>query len=118
MDRPTEGFFTLGVAGDYPSQQLQSVLGEARQIVEAALAGGGGALDREALCIRAGRAAWSIRVDVHVVDDGGNVLDAVHLATVCTPHLSSLSSYLHPVTEINFKNSIRWVRCVTLDGQT
>jgi exosome complex component RRP45 len=40
------------------------------------------ALDTEALCIVAGAKAWSIRCDIHVLDHGGNVIDAAALATV------------------------------------
>lgn len=40
------------------------------------------AIDVEALCILVGRKVWSIRVDIHVLDDVGNVIDAAVLATV------------------------------------
>lgn len=34
------------------------------------------AIDTEALCIVAGEKVWSIRVDIHVLDHGGNLTDA------------------------------------------
>ena len=34
------------------------------------------AIDTEALCIVAGEKVWSIRVDLHVLDHGGNLTDA------------------------------------------
>jgi exosome complex component RRP45 len=43
------------------------------------------AIDVEALCILVGRKVWSIRVDIHVLDDVGNVIDAAVLATVRRP---------------------------------
>ena len=39
------------------------------------------AIDLESLCVQAGRYVWSIRVDVHILDHDGNVLDASLLAT-------------------------------------
>jgi hypothetical protein len=40
------------------------------------------AIDREALCIITGKKVWSIRCDMHVLDHGGNIIDAVALATM------------------------------------
>ncbi len=40
------------------------------------------AIDTEALCIVAGVKVWSVRVDIHVLDHGGNLTDAASLATV------------------------------------
>lgn len=34
------------------------------------------AIDTEALCIVAGEKVWSIRVDIHILDHGGNLTDA------------------------------------------
>ena len=39
------------------------------------------AIDTESLCIIAGKKVWSVRCDVRVLDDGGNALDCVSLAT-------------------------------------
>jgi exosome complex component RRP45 len=39
-------------------------------------------LDVEALCVVAGEKVWSLRCDIHVLDDAGNVIDAATLATV------------------------------------
>jgi exosome complex RNA-binding protein Rrp42 (RNase PH superfamily) len=41
-----------------------------------------GAVDTEALCVVAGRAAWALRVDVTVLDHGGNLVDACVLAAL------------------------------------
>ncbi len=40
------------------------------------------AIDTEALCIRAGEKVWAVQIDVHVLDDGGNLIDAASIATV------------------------------------
>ena len=40
------------------------------------------AIDTEALCLIAGKSVWAIRVDVHVLNAMGNVLDACVAATV------------------------------------
>jgi len=41
-----------------------------------------GAVDREALCIVAGQKVWSIRLDVHFLDDEGNLVDCACIASV------------------------------------
>ena len=38
--------------------------------------------DTEALCIVAGEKVWQLRVDVHILDHGGNVIDAAALAAI------------------------------------
>lgn len=40
------------------------------------------AIDTEGLCILAGSQVWSIRLDIHVLDDEGNVLDCACLAAI------------------------------------
>ena len=40
------------------------------------------AIDTEALCIVAGEKAWSIHCEIHVLDDGGNIVDATCFATI------------------------------------
>ncbi|SCV66961.1 BQ2448_5607 [Microbotryum intermedium] len=39
-------------------------------------------VDREALCIVAGQRVWSIRVDVHFLNDQGNLLDCASIAAI------------------------------------
>jgi len=43
---------------------------------------GSRAVDTEALCIQGGVKVWSIRVDVHALNDGGNLLDACAIAAL------------------------------------
>ncbi|GAX79778.1 hypothetical protein CEUSTIGMA_g7218.t1 [Chlamydomonas eustigma] len=40
------------------------------------------AIDQEALCVLAGRKVWALRVDCHVLDHGGNLVDACCLAAL------------------------------------
>ncbi|KAK4115339.1 ribosomal protein S5 domain 2-like protein [Canariomyces notabilis] len=54
-----------------------------------------GALDTESLCLVAGQKCWSVRVDVHVLSHGGNLIDAACLAVV-----ASLRHFRKPDTSI------------------
>lgn len=49
------------------------------------------AVDTESLCILSGRSVWSIRVDIHILDNYGNLVDAANLAA-----LAALLSYRRP----------------------
>ncbi|KAG6549129.1 hypothetical protein Mapa_009355 [Marchantia paleacea] len=49
------------------------------------------AVDTESLCVLAGRAAWQIRLDIHILDNGGNLVDVANIAA-----LAALSSYRRP----------------------
>jgi len=40
------------------------------------------AVDTEALCILAGRKVWQIRLDVHILDHQGNMIDCANLAAI------------------------------------
>eukprot|EP00126_Sphaerothecum_destruens_P008568 Sdes_comp20264_c0_seq2m13750 len=40
-------------------------------------------LDTESLCVVAGDKVWCVRVDVHVLDDCGNMLDCAFMSVVC-----------------------------------
>lgn len=42
----------------------------------------GGSIDAEALCVQAGSWVWRLHVDVSLLDDGGNAIDACDLAAV------------------------------------
>jgi exosome complex component RRP45 len=34
------------------------------------------------LCIIAGKKVWALRIDIHVIDNDGNLLDASHIAAI------------------------------------
>ncbi|XP_074586629.1 exosome complex component RRP45A-like isoform X1 [Curcuma longa] len=40
------------------------------------------AVDMESLCVVAGKLVWSIRVDLHIIDNGGNLVDAANVAAL------------------------------------
>jgi hypothetical protein len=48
---------------------------------------------QESLCIAGGKLVWSLRVDCHVLDHGGNLVDACALATI-----AALLSFRRPVS--------------------
>ncbi|CAN6251868.1 unnamed protein product [Urochloa humidicola] len=49
------------------------------------------AVDMESLCVVAGKHVWSVRVDLHILDNGGNLIDAANIAA-----LASLSTFRRP----------------------
>ncbi|EIE24265.1 exoribonuclease PH component of the exosome [Coccomyxa subellipsoidea C-169] len=53
------------------------------------------AIDQEALCVLAGHRVWSLSIDVHVLDNGGNLADACMLCT-----LAALMAFRRPDTEV------------------
>ncbi|KAK4441440.1 Exosome complex component RRP45B [Sesamum alatum] len=40
------------------------------------------AVDTESLCVVAGKWVWSIRLDLHILDNGGNLVDAANIAAL------------------------------------
>ncbi|GAA5871619.1 hypothetical protein JCM8547_007099 [Rhodosporidiobolus lusitaniae] len=86
-DRPYEGFLTLSTeispmasaAYEAGRQSEDEIL--MTRLLEKALRRSN-AVDREALCIVAGQKVWSIRVDVHFLDDEGNLLDCASIAAI------------------------------------
>ncbi|KAF7088970.1 hypothetical protein CFC21_092036 [Triticum aestivum] len=49
------------------------------------------AVDMESLCVVAGKHVWSVRVDLHVLDNEGNLIDAANIAA-----LAALSTFRRP----------------------
>lgn len=86
-ERPSEGFLQFNTELS-PMASTQFEPGrptedsiEISRIIERALKTSR-AIDTEALCIATGEKVWSIRVDLHVVDDGGNVKDCAGIAAI------------------------------------
>ncbi|KAK4332687.1 Exosome complex component RRP45 [Rhodotorula toruloides] len=86
-DRPYEGFVNL-VTEISPMASAAYEAGRASEdevlmtrLLEKALRRSN-TVDREALCIVAGQKVWSIRVDVHFLDDEGNLLDCASIAAM------------------------------------
>lgn len=40
------------------------------------------AIDTESLCVLAGKLVWAIRIDLHILDNGGNLVDAANIAAL------------------------------------
>uniref|UniRef100_A0A1D1XNM4 Protein ECERIFERUM 7 n=1 Tax=Anthurium amnicola TaxID=1678845 RepID=A0A1D1XNM4_9ARAE len=40
------------------------------------------AVDMESLCVVSGRFVWAVRVDLHILDNGGNLIDAANIAAL------------------------------------
>ncbi|WVZ59596.1 hypothetical protein U9M48_009715 [Paspalum notatum var. saurae] len=49
------------------------------------------AVDMESLCVVAGKHVWSVRVDLHILDNGENLIDAANIAA-----LAALSTFRRP----------------------
>ncbi|KAL9431862.1 hypothetical protein AB3S75_026961 [Citrus x aurantiifolia] len=49
------------------------------------------AVDTESLCVLAGKLVWAIRIDLHILDNGGNLVDAANIAA-----LAALLMYRRP----------------------
>lgn len=61
----------------------------------------GRAVDMESLCVITGQRVWNIRVDVHILGDDGNVLDAVMLST-----LASLTDFRRPDVQVSAEQEV------------
>ncbi|KAF8412754.1 hypothetical protein HHK36_000724 [Tetracentron sinense] len=57
------------------------------------------AVDTESLCVLAGKLVWSIRVDLHILDNGGNLVDAANVAA-----LASLLTFRRPECTLGGEN--------------
>ncbi|MED6179566.1 hypothetical protein PIB30_001858 [Stylosanthes scabra] len=40
------------------------------------------AVDTESLCVLSGKLVWAIRIDIHILDNGGNLVDAANIAAL------------------------------------
>ncbi|KAI8470908.1 MAG: exoribonuclease PH component of the exosome [Monoraphidium minutum] len=67
---------------------------EIARIVERAIKQSG-AVDMEALCVLPGRKVWSLRVDIHILDHCGNLVDAATLAA-----LAALAAFRKPQVSV------------------
>lgn len=57
------------------------------------------AVDMESLCVVAGKSVWSIRVDLHILDNGGNLIDAANIAA-----LAALLTFRRPECTVGGEN--------------
>lgn len=86
-DRPTEGLLSFSVElskmaeESVGAQRSPPIAIEIARIIEREFKDTQ-ALDSEALCIVAGEKVWQLRVDIFLLDHGGNLTDAAALAAV------------------------------------
>ncbi|CAH0473274.1 unnamed protein product [Peronospora belbahrii] len=118
-DRPTEGFLQFSVelspmASPNFESSASASRGAASSIIAAELARlvergirESRALDTEALAVVAGEKVWAITCHVHVVDHGGNLMDAASLAAI-----AALMHYRRP--EVAVKEGTRGTGDVTV----
>ncbi|OAY79401.1 Protein ECERIFERUM 7 [Ananas comosus] len=57
------------------------------------------AVDMESLCVVAGKSVWAIRVDLHILDNGGNLIDAANIAA-----LAALLTFRRPECTVGGDN--------------
>ncbi|GLU19302.1 hypothetical protein SLE2022_355610 [Rubroshorea leprosula] len=86
-DRPNEG--TLSIFTEFspmadpsfePGRPGESAV-ELGRIVDRGLRESR-AVDTESLCVLAGKLVWAIRIDLHILDNGGNLVDAANIAAL------------------------------------
>lgn len=88
-ERPNEGFLFFNVdlspmsSEQFDSSKISEQSIEMGRIIERSLKGSK-AIDTEALCIIARKKVWSLRVDIHIIDHYGNLIDAAHLAAIAS----------------------------------
>ncbi|XP_024986860.1 exosome complex component RRP45A-like isoform X2 [Cynara cardunculus var. scolymus] len=95
-DRPTEGTFAIYIEfspmadPSFEAGRPGETAVELGQIVDRGLRESR-AIDTESLCVVAGKLVWSIRIDLHIIDNGGNLVDAANIAA-----LAALSTFRRP----------------------
>ncbi|CAN7062305.1 unnamed protein product [Brassica oleracea var. botrytis] len=58
------------------------------------------AVDTESLCVLAGKKVWSVRIDLHILDNGGNLVDAANIAA-----LAALMTFRRPDCTVGGENN-------------
>eukprot|EP01126_Amoeba_proteus_P034584 TRINITY_DN3451_c0_g1_i6.p1 TRINITY_DN3451_c0_g1~~TRINITY_DN3451_c0_g1_i6.p1 ORF type:complete len:418 (+),score=104.94 TRINITY_DN3451_c0_g1_i6:61-1314(+) len=91
QDKPSEGFFTFNVhfspisSLEYETLRPTPTGIELGRVVERGLRQSR-AIDTEALCIVSGEKVWSIRLDIRILDDNGNLTDCCSIAAITALH--------------------------------
>ncbi|XP_069599986.1 exosome complex component RRP45 isoform X2 [Ranitomeya imitator] len=87
MNRPTEGilFFNLELSSmaspAFESGRSSELLVKLNRLLERCLRNSK-CIDTESLCVQAGEKVWQIRVDLHLLNHEGNIMDAASIAAV------------------------------------
>ena len=66
-----------------------------------------GTLDTKKLCIEAGEKVWMVMVDIHVVNHGGNLIDAAGLAAVVALQNAKMPEYDAESGKVNFEKKVK-----------
>lgn len=59
------------------------------------------AVDMESLCVITGQRVWNVRVDIHILEDDGNVIDAVMLSA-----LAGLTDFRRPDVQVSAEHEV------------
>ncbi|CAD5322890.1 unnamed protein product [Arabidopsis thaliana] len=104
-DRPSEGSFSIFTEFSpmadpsfEPGHPGESAV-ELGRIIDRALRESR-AVDTESLCVLAGKLVWSVRIDLHILDNGGNLVDAANVAA-----LAALMTFRRPDCTVGGDNS-------------
>ncbi|BAU00674.1 Exosome complex component [Vigna angularis] len=86
-DRPNEGslsifteFSPMADPSFEPGRPAESAV-ELGRVVDRGLRESR-AIDTESLCVLSGKLVWAIRVDIHIIDNAGNLVDAANIAAL------------------------------------
>ena len=59
------------------------------------------AVDMESLCVITGQRVWNVRVDIHILEDDGNVLDTAMLSV-----LAGLTDFRRPDVQVSAEHEV------------
>lgn len=59
------------------------------------------AVDMESLCVITGQRVWNVRVDIHILEDDGNVIDAAMLSA-----LAGLTDFRRPDVQVSAEHEV------------
>ncbi|XP_028798752.1 exosome complex component RRP45A isoform X2 [Neltuma alba] len=57
------------------------------------------AVDTESLCVLSGKLVWAVRIDIHILDNGGNLVDAANISA-----LAALLTFRRPECTLGGEN--------------
>lgn len=90
-DRPSEGHFSLDLMpcpladASFEPYRVSDQVRDARAVLQRALVRSK-VVDTEALCIKGGVVVWHVRLDLKILDHGGNLTDCATIAGVLALH--------------------------------
>ncbi|KAL5567090.1 hypothetical protein UlMin_030254 [Ulmus minor] len=103
-DRPNEGslaifteFSPMADPSFEPGRPSQAAI-ELGRVVDRGLRESR-AVDTESLCVLSGKLIWAVRIDLHILDNGGNLVDAANIAA-----LAALLTFRRPECSLGGEN--------------